>query len=150
MITPATIPVDHSLVVEVWEMTNEYRESQGLPPLEYNNDLEEAADKKSKEMIKYKYFDFTHKGSPTKDYYWRLMDKVGYNWRHAGENLACGQKNIRKAMKALWNSPGHRANILSKKYNEIGISVTKGNLHTGRCISDKDIIIVQMFGGSRK
>jgi uncharacterized protein YkwD len=41
---------------------------------------------------------------------------------YAGENIACGYETPRALVSAWMHSPGHRANILSKHYNRIGVS----------------------------
>lgn len=45
-----------------------------------------------------------------------------------GENLALGQ-TLSICHRGLMNSPGHRANILSPKYNRVGIGIVDGGVH---------------------
>jgi uncharacterized protein YkwD len=44
---------------------------------------------------------------------------VGYRWQAFGENLA-SEPNPAETVSAWMNSPGHRANMLSPTYTEIG------------------------------
>jgi uncharacterized protein YkwD len=44
------------------------------------------------------------------------------NWAAVGENVAYNQ-TVRRANRALWHSPGHRANMLSRRYTQIGTGV---------------------------
>jgi len=46
------------------------------------------------------------------------------NYRTAGENIACGQRDEEEVMNGWMNSPGHRANILNKSYKYIGIGIS--------------------------
>ncbi len=41
-----------------------------------------------------------------------------------GENLARGQRTPEEAMEDWMNSPGHRRNILSNRFDEIGIGIS--------------------------
>jgi uncharacterized protein YkwD len=60
-----------------------------------------------------------------KDVYQRL-DKAGYKWRNAGENLGQTKNATLEEVMAGWmKSPGHRKNILSKKFVEIGIGMVE-------------------------
>ena len=43
----------------------------------------------------------------------------------AGENIAMGQPTAASVMNAWMNSPGHKANILSVNFTEIGVGVAK-------------------------
>jgi hypothetical protein len=47
---------------------------------------------------------------------------AGYTgWTFLGENIAAGQTSADAVFQAWMNSPGHRANILDARANEIGI-----------------------------
>ena len=46
----------------------------------------------------------------------------------AGENLALGQ-TLNICHRGLMNSPGHRANILSKAFGRVGIGILDGGFH---------------------
>ena len=49
------------------------------------------------------------------------IDRVGYAWRSFAENAATGQYSPAEVVEGWMNSPGHRANILNPKLEEIGI-----------------------------
>ncbi|MDO9378808.1 MAG: CAP domain-containing protein [Nocardioidaceae bacterium] len=55
-----------------------------------------------------------------------------------GENVAVGYPTARSTVKAWMKSPGHRANILTRGYRQIGVGVARGS--DGRRYS------VQVFG----
>lgn len=44
-----------------------------------------------------------------------------------GENIAYGQRSPQEVVTAWMNSPGHRANILSNKFNKLGVGVHEVN-----------------------
>jgi uncharacterized protein YkwD len=54
----------------------------------------------------------------------RVKD-AGYKYAAVGENVAWNQKNPAQVVEAWMNSEGHRANILKKEYEEIGVAVAK-------------------------
>jgi uncharacterized protein YkwD len=51
---------------------------------------------------------------------------VSYRVRAAGENIAEGQRNAAEVMTSWMRSPGHRDNILSSEFTEIGTGVAVG------------------------
>ncbi|HEX3026333.1 MAG TPA: CAP domain-containing protein, partial [Clostridia bacterium] len=51
----------------------------------------------------------------------------GIRFSAAGENIAMGQPTPQAVMTAWMNSPGHRSNILSATYNQIGVGVAKNS-----------------------
>ena len=48
------------------------------------------------------------------------IDAVDYEWQAIGENLAFGQRNAAQATGTWMKSAGHRANILNRRFTEIG------------------------------
>jgi uncharacterized protein YkwD len=51
---------------------------------------------------------------------------VSYEMRAAGENIAEGQRDAAEVMSSWMRSPGHRDNILSREFTEIGTAVAVG------------------------
>ena len=74
------------------------------------------------DMIDKKYFSHT---SPTYGSPFDMMQSFGLKFSAAGENIAYGQKTAAEVMNTWMNSAGHRANILSEAYTQIGIGVAK-------------------------
>lgn len=104
--------------------TNAERTKEGLKPLVYNAKLESAAKAKVADMFARQYF--AHE-APTGEGPSELATSAGYSFVIVGENLALGQFVDDSDLVTAWmNSPGHRANILSSSYTEIGIAVGKG------------------------
>ncbi|MDR0861728.1 MAG: CAP domain-containing protein [Oscillospiraceae bacterium] len=107
---------------QVAELVNKQRVSAGLAPLKENWEVARVARYKSQDMINKKYF--AHE-SPTYGSAFRMMETFGIKFTAGGENIAYGQKSPAEVMKAWMNSPGHRANIMSRTYNQLGVGVAK-------------------------
>lgn len=104
--------------------TNRQRANNGLPPLASNADLAAAAAAKVDDMFAYQYF--AHE-SPTGKNAGDLAQDAGYAYILVGENLALGNfENDAVLVQAWMDSPGHRANILHERFEEIGVSVKRG------------------------
>jgi uncharacterized protein YkwD len=50
-----------------------------------------------------------------------MMRDFGVTYKAAGENIAKGQRTPQEVVTAWMNSPGHRANILNKRFTHIGV-----------------------------
>ena len=50
-----------------------------------------------------------------------MMKQFGIRYSAAGENIAKGQNSPEAVMNAWMNSSGHRANILSNNYDQLGV-----------------------------
>jgi uncharacterized protein YkwD len=50
-----------------------------------------------------------------------MMKSFGISYSSAGENIAKGQRTPQEVMNAWMNSSGHRANILSSSFTQIGV-----------------------------
>jgi uncharacterized YkwD family protein/spore coat assembly protein SafA len=109
---------------EVIRLVNVERAKYGLPKLTQNWELCRVARYKSQDMINKHYF--AH-NSPTYGSPFRMMESFGFKFSAAGENIAMGQRTPAEVMRAWMNSPGHRANILSKNYSQIGVGVAKSS-----------------------
>lgn len=118
--------------------TNESRREAGLPVLAPNQELSESARLKAEDMFKKGYFAHV---SPSGDSPWKWIDSVNYNYEYAGENLAIDFSTGEGVHQAWLASPGHRKNILSKNYKDIGIAVVTGKFQ-GRTTT----VVVQHFG----
>ncbi len=104
--------------------TNTERTSEHLAQLKLNSQLTQAANLKLADMFAGQYFEhISPQGIGPSD----LAEKVGYKYVVVGENLALGNFHGNQELVAAWmESPGHRANILNKRFTEIGIAVGKG------------------------
>ncbi|MFA7385536.1 MAG: CAP domain-containing protein [Candidatus Paceibacterota bacterium] len=124
------------------ELTNLSRKNLGIEPLKENKELNYAAYLKAKDMIEEGYFShYSPKGiSP-----WFWLNKAGYDYEAAGENLAIGFINSEQVHRAFMESYSHKENILNRKYQEIGIAVLKGNFQ-----GNETILVIQYFGKEKK
>jgi hypothetical protein len=120
------------------ELTNVRREEGGVDTLVFNQLLKDAAKMKAEDMASKGYFAHT---SPEGKTPWYWFDRVGYSYRYAGENLAVNFKESYEVDEAWMNSPTHRDNILSKKFEEIGIATA-----TGEYKGKEAVFVVQLFG----
>jgi uncharacterized protein YkwD len=115
-------------------LINESREDAGLRPLRFDTDLNQAAEWHSAWMLRTDTF--SHEGSGGS----RVADRVqdaGYelsgSWA-VGENIALRQidsdpglwDDVRAVHRTLMNSPSHRENLLSARYDEVGIGIVVG------------------------
>ena len=107
-------------VMEIVRLVNNERANNGLPALSNLIDLNELADIRAKEIVQ----KFSHTRPDGSSCFTVLKD---VKYMAAGENIAYGQTSAAEVMNAWMNSKGHRANILSSKFNCIGIGHCKVN-----------------------
>lgn len=117
-----------SMESRVVTLVNAERAKAGLQPLKENWQLSRVARYKSQDMINKGYFSHT---SPTYGSPFTMMQSFGITFSAAGENIAQGQRSPEEVMNSWMNSPGHRSNILSPAYNQIGVGLAKDS--AGRC-----------------
>jgi uncharacterized protein YkwD len=106
-------------------LTNVERAAAGLPALAAEGRLEAGAQLYAQRMVAEGFFAHVAPDGSTLD--GRLAAYTG--WRTLGENLAWGEGALgtpRGTVAAWMASPGHRANILSAAYAEVGVGVTPG------------------------
>ncbi len=121
-------PTIESLEAEVVRLVNVQRSRRGLQTLKSNWEIARVAGYKSQDMINKRYFSHI---SPTFGSPFKMMESFGIRFSAAGENIAYGQKTPASVMNSWMNSPGHRANILSATYTNIGVGLAKSK--TGVC-----------------
>ncbi len=122
-----TLNQNISLEKQVVVLVNQERAKQGLAPLKDNWELSRVARYKSADMANNNYFSHT---SPTYGSPFDMIKNFGINYRAAGENIAYGQQTAASVMSSWMNSPGHKANILSNNFTEIGVGVAKNKSGT--------------------
>jgi serralysin len=117
------------------KLINADRADAGLKPLDFDRDLNEAAEKHSGWMLEADRFSHTGQGGSDPE---QRMDAAGYDFTGEwswGENVAWtsshspqGYKDeVRELHQDLMNSPEHRANILDGDFTEIGIGMEIGD-----------------------
>ncbi|WP_144509584.1 CAP domain-containing protein [Bacillus sp. FJAT-22090] len=102
----------------LFELVNAERKVQGVSVLQNSSKIAAVAKKHSADMGKNNYFNHDNlKGESPFD---RLANG-GVQFRNAGENIAMGYTNPYFAHEALMNSLGHRKNIVSTAYTQLGV-----------------------------
>jgi hypothetical protein len=125
-------------IPNIINLTNESRKQFSLSALTENQLLNKAAQAKADDMLAKGYF--AH-NSPDGKTPWDFIVATGYSYLQAGENLAVNFSEAEDVETAWMNSPGHKANILNKNFQEIGIGVAQG-IYQGH----NAIFVVQEFG----
>lgn len=112
-------PPEEQLAYQVLELVNKERAVNGLPPLHLHPVLQAAAHWLAQDMATNDYLDHTdHEGRELEG---RLTAFEYKDYMAAGENIAAGQATAAEVVANWLQSPGHRSNILSPDFTEIGI-----------------------------
>jgi len=125
-------------VNQVLTLTNEERAKLGLPPLQINEKLNQAAVAKAQHMFSQQYWAHV---APDGTQPWSFIKNAGYVYKYAGENLARDFDSTGEMMKAWMNSPTHKENIINPNFTQIGLAVVNGTLN-----GFNTTLVVQMFG----
>jgi len=124
---------------ELLSLTNKERRNAGVNPLIFNEKLSEAAIKKAQDMFEYDYW--AH-NSPSGKTPWVFIKSSGYKYVYAGENLARGFSTAEDVIKAwMTSSAGHRENMLSSNYQDVGFAVKIGKLN-----GEGTVLVVEELG----
>ncbi len=131
--SPNRARANSSIEQQIIQLVNGQRAAAGLPPLTVNVQLNAAADLHTVDMV-----NISNSYGPSVGHQHVLygtnrpqlsdrLDMAGYdNWTFSfafGENIAFGYSTAETVMNGWMNSAGHRANILSTTFTEIGVSV---------------------------
>jgi uncharacterized protein (TIGR03000 family) len=106
--------------MRVLELVNEQRKSRGVGPFSLSDKLMTAARMHSANMALQQTLSHPLDG---KDFWQRIVD-TGYTPSTAAENIAQGAPDAAAVVQMWMESEGHRENILSPEYREIGIGFT--------------------------
>lgn len=117
-------------------LTNQDRETSGVPVVTEDPVLDQAAALAAEDMAAKGYFAHV---SPDGKSPWYWLDTVGYDYSYAGENLAVDFTDSKDVETAWMNSPTHHANIVKAAYTKIGIGVANGTYE------GKDVTFVVQF-----
>ena len=123
-VAAATPQNDTLLIARVMELTNLERQKAGLGPIALSSELTGAAQEYSQVLATTGCFEHTCGAVPN------FADRAaqsGYTgWTALAENIAAGYPTAEDVVSGWMSSPGHRANILSPKYTEIGVGMVNG------------------------
>lgn len=104
------------------DLVNHERLIRGLRTLKFKSSLQTIAREHSADMFERGYFShYSPEGKTVAD----RANTAGIDYQVIGENLAYAP-SLELAHNGLMNSPGHRANILSPDYHQIGIGIEDG------------------------
>jgi uncharacterized protein YkwD len=109
------------------------------PPLSASGQLSDAAISHARDMARKKFFD--HRGSDGSQPRDRVQ-RAGFKSKLTGENIALGPETAEEAVAGWLASPGHCANIMDARFQNIGVGLATGR---GR----GQIYWVQTFGSPR-
>jgi uncharacterized protein YkwD len=125
--------------IKLVEMTNQERKKMDLPSLKLSSALSKIARGHSENMARQGKMEHILDNKALVD---RLRD-AGYKFAKGGENIASGGGvSLATIMQAWMDSKGHRANILSTEFTEIGLGIARDK--TGQ------LYFTQVFAKPRK
>lgn len=110
---------------QLFALVNQERERAGLTKFQWNEQLAQAARRHASMLAKNNALSHQFPGEPD------LADRLGATgarFTFSAENIARAGSG-EEAHIGLMSSPGHRANILSSRYNAIGIGTVESQGH---------------------
>lgn len=110
----------------IFDLINAERRHQGLPPLVYNEQLNEMAVIQARNMARFQKMAHVlpQANLPT------LGDRaryVAYSFGRLAENVALGYPDAETVVQGWMTSKGHRANILNSDVVETGIAIARSS-----------------------
>jgi len=99
---------------------NVYRAKYGLSPVRLNTLLNNASEIHAQDMASHGMI--SHSGTDGSTHSDRVQ-RSGYNFSIAAENVASGQESWSKVFKAWQDSPGHNENLLRNDVEDFGLAL---------------------------
>ncbi len=125
-------------VADLLASTNAERRQEGLPALQLNTQLSQAAFLKGQNMFTEQYWAHV---SPSGTQPWKWFGDVEYNYSYAGENLAKNYPTAQATVEAWMGSETHRENILKNEFIDVGFAVVDGELQ-----GKNTTLVVALYG----
>ncbi len=131
---------------------NVERRQRGLQALRLSRRLTAAAENHSRQMGRRGFFEHE---SADGSAFWKRVQRfyrsTGYRYWSVGENLLWASPSIGVggAVTAWMNSPGHRSNILSREWREVGIAAVHFDSAPG-VFGGREVTIITMDFGVRR
>ncbi len=116
---PSTPPIPLNVNIAVADL-NAYRRLHGLDPVVFNDKLTAASRDHAKDLAA--HGTISHKGTDGSGHGDRVQRR-GYYFTIAAENVATGQKSWEKVFQAWKDSPGHNENLLRNDVTDFGIAL---------------------------
>jgi uncharacterized protein YkwD len=120
MCAPAVSAPVATIQQQVVSLTNQQRARVGMRALSINGSLTSAAQAHANDQAARDTM--SHTGSDGSNAGTRIQ-RTGYPVRNWGENVAAGYSTPDAVVVAWMASPGHRANIVSGSFTQIGVAV---------------------------
>ena len=142
----AADPLERLVLAEL----NVVRRSHGLRPLRHSQPLSAAADAHSRAMGRFGFFQHESRDGTA---FWHRVKRFygprGAGWS-VGENLLWSTPGLdaRGAVRLWMQSPGHRRNILTARWREIGLSAVTVAAAPG-VFGGRDVLIITTDFGAR-
>lgn len=110
----------------MFESVNKERQSRGIRPLIFDDELRDLSRDYAMEMFRHGFFSHNSAvdGSTPAD----RADRKNISYLVIGENLAFAP-DVYIAHDGLMNSEGHKRNILSEEFGKVGIGVVDGGVY---------------------
>lgn len=109
--------------LELFNLLNQERTKAGLPKFQWNYQLAESA--RAHTQLLAKHEDLSHQ-FPGEAVLGDRIGATGLRYDVAAENVAAAS-SVQDIHSGLMGSPQHRANILSPKYNSVGLAIIPRN-----------------------
>lgn len=122
----------------LYVLINQERDKYNLPHLNFDGLLNKAALEKANDMVNDNYWAHV---SPSGKTPWYFINKVGYKYIDAGENLAKNFNSTKAVIKSWMASSEHKSNIINPNFTDIGIAIIQGTIY-----NTKTTLIVSMYG----
>jgi uncharacterized protein YkwD len=150
--TPArSVSAANTLEAQVLVHLNEVRRRHGLAPLRLSAPLTAAADAHSGAMARFGFFAHDSRDGTA---FWKRVRHFygpgGYSTWSVGENLlwSTGSLDAAAAVELWMKSAGHRRNILTARWREIGLSAVGARSAPG-VFGGRDVVIITTDFGVR-
>lgn len=130
---------------------NAIRRAHGLVPVRLSQPLSAAADAHSRSMGRYGYFEHESRDGSA---FWKRVQRFygseSYGTWSVGENLlwSTGEVDASRALELWMKSPAHRANILTPRWREVGLSAVSVPGAPG-VYGGRDVVIITTDFGVR-
>lgn len=118
---------------QVFDQLNQERQKAGLPAFEWNELVAEAARQHAALLAQNGELSHQFPNEPSVP---ERLGATGVRFTSSAENIA-RTEHVEDVHLALMTSPGHRANMLSPKYNAVGIGVVERD---GRVYAAQDFV----------
>ena len=142
----------NTLEAQVLVQLNAIRRTHGLAPLTISKPLGIAADAHSKAMGVHGFFDHDSRdGTEFWERVRRYYGPSGYRSWSVGENLlwSSGSLDAKSAVRMWMGSAGHRKNILTARWREIGLGAVAVRSAPG-VYGGRDVVIITTDFGTRQ